>query len=710
MIFATPWALAGLAAVAVPVAIHLLNRLRVKVVRWGAMRFLQESLLKNRRRLQMEDLLLLLLRCAWIAVLALAFARPVLHPEASAGAGVRLPAVAVFLIDQSASMGQSDGLRTRMELAKTAARKKLDELGNGSQAALFFVTDRVNQAVARPTGDFAVVRRMIDLAEPTARTSDLAAGVRTALETLRPFTAANKAIFVFTDNQASAWKQLDAVQPLLSEEPGTRVIVAPAGDRAEDNLAITALRTENATPVAGQLLGCLVEVSNFGAGQATGIRVTLSLGDGAPSDEAMIDKIEPGKSRTVRLNIRFPEAGCQTLTAAIPPDRFPADNQRTLAVRAIDQVRALIVEGSQPKSKTDRDGFFVANALQPVPPAMRAAYYLKTEMAGAAALEDPALERNDLVFLCNVGKLTDTASRNLLSYAKNGGAVIVFPGPDVNPADYNGNAALRELLPAALEPAAAPGALLAWQKAPYPHPVTALWNDEKNGTLGSVRAARYFPLKPWSPAGWSAAKVVAAYADGTPAVMEKPVGKGRAALFGSTATPRWNNLPLHPGFVPLLQRLCAHSLRRGQQNPLNMPPGTLYQQTVAAELAGREFSIVRPDGKGQPRPAGRVEPFNGEAVIRYVSTELPGAYRIQVSGLERTAGAFAVQMDPAESNLALAPQQRFAGLGGGAENGEAQAEAAPAKVRREFWEALVILAAVLALCEMMLAHKFSLAK
>jgi hypothetical protein len=72
--------LAGLAGVAVPLLIHLMNRARARPVEWGAMRFLRQSLAVRRRRLMLEEALVLLVRCFIVALLALALARPFIRP------------------------------------------------------------------------------------------------------------------------------------------------------------------------------------------------------------------------------------------------------------------------------------------------------------------------------------------------------------------------------------------------------------------------------------------------------------------------------------------------------------------------------------------------------------------------------------------------------------------------------------------------------
>src|SRR5438105_9935049 len=102
--FLFPMMLLGLAAVAIPILIHLLNRRRYNVVDWGAMQFLQISE-ASRRRILIEELLLMLLRMGLIAVLVLALASPFFDSTALgriAGGGDR---DVVLIFDGSYSMG-----------------------------------------------------------------------------------------------------------------------------------------------------------------------------------------------------------------------------------------------------------------------------------------------------------------------------------------------------------------------------------------------------------------------------------------------------------------------------------------------------------------------------------------------------------------------------------------------------------------------------
>ena len=70
------FAVAGAVFAAGPVIIHLLNRRRFRVVEWAAMDFLKEAVQRNRRILEMRDLILMILRALAILLFGLALAQP----------------------------------------------------------------------------------------------------------------------------------------------------------------------------------------------------------------------------------------------------------------------------------------------------------------------------------------------------------------------------------------------------------------------------------------------------------------------------------------------------------------------------------------------------------------------------------------------------------------------------------------------------------
>src|SRR5437870_4162893 len=109
MQFLFPWMLLGGLGISVPIAIHLLNRYRFKVVDWGAMELLRKALITRARRVKVEDWLLLALRCLVVLLVALALARPKLPPSGVSVVGEGRDVGMVIALDASFSMAHRPG-------------------------------------------------------------------------------------------------------------------------------------------------------------------------------------------------------------------------------------------------------------------------------------------------------------------------------------------------------------------------------------------------------------------------------------------------------------------------------------------------------------------------------------------------------------------------------------------------------------------------
>ena len=134
----------GAIAVSIPIIIHLLNKRKFDRVVWAAMRFLKISVEQNQRRIQIEDILLLILRCLVLLLLGMALARPTLGCSAASSALGHQDVTGVIILDNSYSMSGTDGVRSRFEQAKLAAAQALDTMPSGSSVAL--IKDQVGEA------------------------------------------------------------------------------------------------------------------------------------------------------------------------------------------------------------------------------------------------------------------------------------------------------------------------------------------------------------------------------------------------------------------------------------------------------------------------------------------------------------------------------------------------------------------------------------
>src|SRR3954447_3917976 len=132
MSFLTPFVFLGLAAIAIPVLVHLIQREKKRVVEFPSLMFVQKIPYQSVRRRRIRHWFLLLLRAAAVALIVAAFARPFFPQSAAATAVTGGARDVVVLLDHSASIGYGD----HWAKAQEAARNVIRGLGANDRATL----------------------------------------------------------------------------------------------------------------------------------------------------------------------------------------------------------------------------------------------------------------------------------------------------------------------------------------------------------------------------------------------------------------------------------------------------------------------------------------------------------------------------------------------------------------------------------------------
>jgi len=665
MTFLNPILLFGTLSVAVPIVIHLLNRRQVQRVPWAAMRFLEQAVETNERRLQVEDLLLLLLRCLLLALLAFALARPTLNAAAGGMFGGSA-GTTLIIVDDSYSMTQTTGVTSRFDVAKKAATQIVGSLSNGSSVAVWMADDGVEPIIAEPTRDMALVRKTIDDSKPVDRATDLLPAVRQGLEMLQRNSSSSKDLYLITDGQSTGFRQLAAIRQLLDQakqQVKANVILIDQPETA--NLAVSNLAQSSGIAAIDRPLRFTASVTNYGSEAAHNVRVSLRLAaadaadratqsSAAPVDDSTIDVIDPGQTKSVSLFARLKSDGYYAATASIPTDRVPADDSRTIVVRGVKQVKALLVDGAPGREKRDNATFFIKSLFdtagdpnsQPLVDATR---------IDASGLQTANFDDYDLVVLADVADFAPLTADSLANFVKAGGGLVIFGGDHVRRDFYNTELANRDLLPATFgEPvgdAAAQDRITTFSDSALDHPIASLWKDPGSGTLSSVSIYKYLPLTPVAPKDAklaSATRPVLKLLDGTPAVVEKTLGDGRIIEVNVSPTTAWSDLPARPGvFVPLLYRVVGSIVDRRDAG-LNITVGGRFSQHVPLDLLGKEAIIKSPDKDALP-DSRRIELIGADATVTGPFTRRAGTYELDLPG--QTPMLMAAQTDASESDL-----------------------------------------------------------
>jgi hypothetical protein len=707
MTFLNPLLLAGLAGIAVPILIHLLNRQRVQRIPWAAMRFLRVSLERNQRRLRLEDLLLLLLRGLLILLIALALARPVFQSADAVGLG-RAAITGVIVLDNSASMRATDGVQSRFARARAYAETIVDTLPESSALAVLVASDVVRGLIPEPSRDLNLVRKVLRDAPLSDRATHLLPALRQAVDTLERRGGARREIYVITDGQALGWQDLPEIVRWLQEHRVTlHANFIFIRDPERHNLAVTGLRLASGLTPVEQALRFEVQVTNAGDQDAVDVPVRLRVNAEPPSDQAVMDRLPARTTRSVSLFARLPAEGPHTVTAEVPGDRVPGDDQRVLAVTATRRLRLLLVDGRLARDARDRETFYLRQALTPVEAAAAADYFIEPVVVSSADLETTRLDDYAAVLLANVADFSQSTAAGLEQYVKRGGGLVVFPGAAVNPRFYNDELFARYgFLPArlgSLREAPEAESAWRWQAKDYAHPITALWNDPAAGTLASARFQKAYALEPATNAA-----VVVRFTDGQPGIVERAWGQGRVVLWASTASTAWNDLPVRPAWVPLLYRMLG-ALQQQKQAALTIPVGDRFFYRMPEETLHQDAFI---QFGGEPRQLARVDLVDGRPALTTEEVDRAGAYSVTVVSEPPVRLQFAAQPDPRESAVDVLTDAELAQLANVAHVVTWQAEASwKQTVRqdggREIWRALLWAALAVAVVETILGQRFS---
>jgi hypothetical protein len=648
MTFLNAILLAGASAFLIPLLIHLFNRRRVVVVRWGAMHLLHEVIRQRRRRMKIEQWLLLAVRIAIPIVLALCLARPVFTALRSFGLG---KTSLVVLLDDSYSMraaatGGSPAERARQDLTRI-----LDELPGGSDVQVILAGGTPSALLDEPTtvteeisGRLAEVN---SLAGPV-RVND---ALQAAVAALGRSQNAAREVIVLSDFQAGDWQAaadgaaLPALESLLQQEPVPQLTFYQMLADGSENLSLAGADLSALVLAQGQPVGVRARLRNHGAKPWQDVVVHLEA-DGARLRSTRVSLPANGES-VVHFTHAFDSTGDHSLAVRLEGDSFVEDNAFHAVVQVRDQLNVLLVDGDPSTTPLGGAVDFLELALAPYQSASASLKDLvRTTRVEARRFRAEDLRGKEVVILADVERLQGNRLAELDAFVRGGGGLIVFAGPHCDLEWYNREFHRRGegLYPAAIaglqRAQGAPARILQQRLT---HSAVLYFNDARGGRLQDAEFQSWFEFSPAE-----GVQPVLQLDRGVPLLLEKAVGRGRVLAFAATADAEWSNLPLQPFYVPLMQRLAAH-LATQNAGAAWSPTGVPLRLVLPPELATAAHELRDPTGLEQtlqPRVEG------GVALLETPPLRAPGIYQLSAGGRTRL---FALNLDGAESDLTSLP-------------------------------------------------------
>jgi hypothetical protein len=526
---------AGAAAVSVPILIHLLARRRFKRIRWAAIEFLIDAEKRNRRRVRIEELILLALRCAAVLLVGLLIARPFFAPRGLAAIlGGPEHTERIIVLDDSFSMGYSatadlrrggEGSETNFERAKHAVRGIIESIRrrSGSDtvtllrssdiqtpvvASFYLTTEQVEQLYSRLEG-LAPSERGLDV-------DGVFQAVRSLLDRLSGTVSAT--VYVVSDFQRINWVDRNARSAAAGEHASSTPVLAPlvewagkqralklalvdVGQPSAANLAVTDLGITQNQLVAGNTGTVRATVCNYSDSAVHSVELQVGVGT-TPQTVREVKEVAPGQPTAVPVDVVFGRAGPETIRAEIGTDALPIDNRRYLSAHVNTAIKLLLVNGESSGMDVAEDEVaLLRTALRPA-----GAVFSGNEVQ---TIDDIELENTPLtpyhaVFLCNVYRVSEQAADALQRYAAAGGGVVIFLGDQIADAALYNDILYRDgkgLLPARLgEMLQAPAGGVTLSDADLAHPAVRVFSGADNPFLKRIAFYQYFGCTPASAA------------------------------------------------------------------------------------------------------------------------------------------------------------------------------------------------------------------
>lgn len=547
MSFLSPLFLIAISAVGLPLIIHLLNLRRPQRVQFSTLAFFKELQKTTIRKIKIKRYLLLLLRLAAIASLAIVLARPFLPPGLGSSVNSQTPSLNAILIDNSISMSRIGGKGPLIEQAKEIVQS-IEESSKESDRFILQITNGQTQFTTI-IGHGQLLRRIeeIEISKSGNYTSKRIEDLYQVLEDA-PYD--NKRLFVISDGQRS-----QVLKQNINENENRAITSTfiDLGGVEVQNTVITGLESSTNMIGAGLPVNLSVKVQNNGLTPVVNQFVSLEF-EGTLVGQYSLS-LDVGSSNTFTFEVIPEKMGSSKGKVFIEGDEFTADNEFYFSIEVPETRRILWVkEASSNNSLVSYTGIMLEASGNN--DAQLLYEEAETEILGTNAIAD-----FDAIILDGVREVPEFAFNNLLNFVQEGKGVIFFPSENGDIRNYN--AFLRQYNAGSFEGVLGEYSsfktIAKGESLQEDHPIfTGLF---ELGETGNLRIANpdiyyYFKMKPsTSPGGFN----ILTLNNEDPLIREKRFGEGRLIVSVIGNDPGWSNFAVKALYAPFYYRTLLYA-------------------------------------------------------------------------------------------------------------------------------------------------------
>ena len=409
MQFLYPTFLFALAALAIPIIIHLFYFRRFKKVYFTNVRFLKEVKEETSARQKLRNLLVLLMRCLGVAFLVFAFAQPFIPQDVEVKQGEN--AVSVF-VDNSFSMSALSEEAPLVEKAKQRAREIIFAY-NVEDRFQVLTNDFEGRHQRLVSKEEAI--GLVDEIKTSPAVRSLSQILSRQQQVLGSSKGTNKISYVISDFQQNTTDLENFRDTLLV------VNLVPLQAVQEKNVSIDSAWFEAPVQMLSQPNPLMVKIKNWSNENAENIRITVKYdGETKPVGELSI----PANASVVdTINISIQTTGWHEAELGITDYPVQFDDHYFFTYNVAKVINVLVIDEEKP------DAFLEA--------AFKGISYFQVTNQLSRQLDYSRFPAYQLIVCNGLVSLSSGLAQELKQYVENGGNVLVFPAANANTATYN---------------------------------------------------------------------------------------------------------------------------------------------------------------------------------------------------------------------------------------------------------------------------------
>jgi hypothetical protein len=651
MTFLNPFVLLGLAAAAIPILIHLLNKRKLRTIDFSTLSFLKELQRNKMRKITIRQWLLLLLRTLMVLFLVLAFSRPALKGSFGTIGSHAKTSIAI-IIDNTPSMELHNERGAFLDQALEQASAVIALMQENDDAVVVRLSDLPAVTMDAPSHDR---QRLLSIIQETALSSKrrtISDALRAVSPILQRSKNANKEVYVFTDGQRTtlSTSSVEPAEPEPLFDPSTRFYVTRISDTPAENIGIERVTIPPTVLQVNKPVTVNAVVKNYGSSAVENHLVSIAVGNKRVMQKSVT--LEGGESRTVELSVTPVRSGFLTGSIELEDDTFEPDNRHFFSLSIPDKISIALVASNEQHARYITTALNVANTLTTsgsVNVNTFAPHQISTSMLAAA----------EVVILSGITDLQEPAARLLQQHVAGGGSLIFFPSGDTTQKAYR-YLEQFSLSIAGTVPAAS-NSPITFSRVDFDFPIFAGMFDDapQNGrNLESPEIGTVLRFPPQT-----SVRPIITLSNGLPFLWLREYRKGKILGFSAPASSSWSNFVFTGLFVPIVYQsilyltselylgTASNEFVSGDRLEFTPTRHRQEQQTATGTLRSidpeHRFSPLQYYSKLMPE---------GISQITYAGSEMNGTGHYFIAAERDTIMALSVNTDREESDGSLSSE------------------------------------------------------